>query len=59
VKKYLDDPIKLNMLLSIAVVIDARYKLKYISFWFENIYDGDKRSDLIKRVELTLNRLYE
>jgi hAT family C-terminal dimerisation region/Domain of unknown function (DUF4413) len=58
-EKYWDDLTKINMLLFIAVVLDARYKLKYISFWFENMYGGDKGSDLTKRVELTLNRLYE
>jgi Domain of unknown function (DUF4413) len=40
--KYWDNLTKLNMLLFIVVILDARYKLQYINFWFENMYGREK-----------------
>ena len=40
-------------------VVDPRYKLKYVRFWFKQWYDKEKADELELRVRETLNRLYK
>uniref|UniRef100_A0ACD5T6T2 Uncharacterized protein n=1 Tax=Avena sativa TaxID=4498 RepID=A0ACD5T6T2_AVESA len=57
--KYWDNNDGLNPLLFIAVVLDPRYKLKFLEFCFSNIYDQDKAKNFTKKVEDGLRRLFE
>ena len=57
-EKYWENPSNLYLLLYIAVVLDARYKLKYVKFCLEQMYPTDMANDLIRNVEHTMESLY-
>jgi hypothetical protein len=57
--KYWGDPRKINMLLYFAVIVDPRYKLKYVNFVFEDIYGEQIAKDVTTLIRLTLVKLYE
>ena len=40
-------------------MVDLRYKLKYVRFWFKQWYDKEKADELGLRVREALNRLYK
>ena len=46
-------------MLFMTVVIDSRYKLKYVKFWFKQWYDKEKADKLGLKVRDALNRLYK
>ena len=46
-------------MLFVAVVVNPRYKLKYVRFWFKQWYDKEKAGELGLRVREILNRLYK
>ena len=46
-------------MLFMAVVVDFRYKLKYVKFWFKQCYDKEKADKLGLKVKDALNRLYK
>jgi hypothetical protein len=48
-----------NLLMSIAAVLDPRYKMKLINFSFPYIYPADQFSKHIDNVLSTLHELYE
>jgi hypothetical protein len=48
-----------NLLMSIAAVLDPRYKMKLINFCFPYIYPADQVSKHIDNVLFTLHELYE
>jgi hypothetical protein len=48
-----------NLLMSIAAVLDPRYKMKLINFCFPYIYPADQLSKHIDNVLSTLHELYE
>lgn len=48
-----------NILLSIAVVLDPRFKLKYLKFCYSKIYDSCLIGDLMCRVEVELRKLFD
>ena len=39
-------------------MVDLRYKLKYVRFWFKQWYDKEKADELGLKVREVLNRLY-
>jgi len=43
--KYLGEPNKFNMLLLIVVVLDPRYKMSYMSFAIDQLFDLEKTND--------------
>jgi hypothetical protein len=57
--KYWGDPNKINMLLYFAVIVDPRYKLKYVKFVFEDIYGESIAKDITSMIHLALVKLYE
>jgi Domain of unknown function (DUF4413) len=57
-EKYWENYGNLNLLLYVAVVLDARFKLKYVKFWLERMYEVDMANSLIREVEYDLESLY-
>ncbi|XP_024962436.1 zinc finger BED domain-containing protein RICESLEEPER 1-like [Cynara cardunculus var. scolymus] len=56
--KYWGDPDRINPMLFLAVVLDPRYKLKYLKFCFEPLYDAQTVAKLVVKVEQILHQLY-
>ena len=54
-KKFSD----VNYLLHVAIVLDPRYKMKYVKFCLEQVYEASEAVTKIALVESTFNRLYE
>ena len=46
------------MILFVAVVLDLRYRLKYVKFWFKKWYGKDKGDEMSSKVWDALKRLY-
>ena len=46
--KYKSDVDRINPMLFVAVVVDPRYKLKYVRFWFKQWYVKEKADELGK-----------
>ena len=42
----------------VTVVLDPRYRLKYVKFWFREWYGKDNRDAMSSRVQDVLERLY-
>ncbi|KAJ3697371.1 hypothetical protein LUZ61_001076 [Rhynchospora tenuis] len=57
-EKYWENSCNLNLLLYIAVVLDPRYKLKYVKFWLEKMYPVDIAYGLIIDVNHAMETLY-
>ena len=45
-------------MLLVAVVLDPRYRLKYVKFWFRERYGKDKGDEMSSKVRDVLKRLY-
>lgn len=45
-------------MLFIGIVLDPRYKLKYLKFIFLELYGQDKTKELIERVDVDLRQLF-
>ena len=45
-------------MLFVAVVLDQRYRLKYVKFWFREWYGKDKGDAMSSKVRDALKRLY-
>ena len=56
--KYWGNAENINPLLFLAVVLDPRYKLKYLKYCFESIYDAETVAKIVVKVEQILQRLY-
>ncbi|XP_055800472.1 zinc finger BED domain-containing protein RICESLEEPER 2-like [Solanum dulcamara] len=56
--KYWGDFEDMNMLLFVVVVLDPRYKMKYVNFLFNNFYDPVEGNGKSTKVLNTLTRLY-
>jgi hypothetical protein len=48
-----------NLLMSFAIVLDPRFKVKFINFYFPMIYDKDEAGEHIKSVLAALVEYYE
>ena len=57
--KYWENIKNINFLLYVAVVLDPRYKLRYIMFSFKQVYENSKAEELTTMVKATLTKLYE
>ncbi|CAL5336331.1 unnamed protein product [Camellia sinensis] len=57
--KYWENLDNINFLLYVAVVLDPRYKLTYLKFSFNKVYENDKVEILVARVKATLERLFD
>ena len=42
---------KLNLMMFVAVVLDPRYKLRFVNFWFAKWNPGAVADDMTKKVE--------
>ena len=58
-KKYWGDQDTQNFLLYVAVVLDPRFKLKYVRFCFGRLYDVEEAENFTIKVKDTLLRLFE
>nr|XP_048328389.1 zinc finger BED domain-containing protein RICESLEEPER 3-like [Ziziphus jujuba var. spinosa] len=58
-EKYWGSLGNVNKLLLIAVVLDPRYKLEYVSYLFEDAYESGMVESLTKDVKDTLYNLYD
>ena len=56
--KYWGSIDNINLMLFVAVVLDPRYRLKYVKFWFREWYGKDNRDAMSSRVQDVLERLY-
>ena len=59
ISKYWENFSNVNYLLHVAIVLDPRYKMKYVKFCFEQVYKAREVVTKIALVESTFNRLYE
>ncbi|CAL5408167.1 unnamed protein product [Camellia sinensis] len=57
--KYWGKIEKINMMLLIAVVLDPRYKLKYVRFCYFEVYQPVMVSELTQKVRETLNNIFD
>ena len=57
--KYWENIKNINFLLYVAVVLDPRYKLRYIMFYFKQVYENSKVEELTAMVKATLTKLYK
>ena len=60
--KYWGEPNKMNMLLLIAVVLDPRYKMGYMNWTIDQLFDPEKTNDgwvLKSRLDISLKLLFD
>ena len=57
--KYWENIKNINFLMYVAVVLDPRYKLRYIMFYFKQVYENSKVEELTAMVKATLTKLYK
>ena len=53
--KYWENFSNVNYLFHVAIVLDPRYKLKYVKFCFEQVYEASQAITKIALVESTFN----
>uniref|UniRef100_A0A2N9G4S1 HAT C-terminal dimerisation domain-containing protein n=1 Tax=Fagus sylvatica TaxID=28930 RepID=A0A2N9G4S1_FAGSY len=56
--KYWGNIEKMNLLLFVAIVLDPRYKMKYIVYWFNKWYAKPKAESMVEKVRGAIDRLY-
>ncbi|XP_075659325.1 zinc finger BED domain-containing protein RICESLEEPER 1-like [Castanea sativa] len=56
--KYWGSMDNINLMLFVAVVLDPRYRLKYVKFWFREWYENDKEDEMSFKIRDALKRLY-
>ncbi|XP_030939787.1 zinc finger BED domain-containing protein RICESLEEPER 2-like [Quercus lobata] len=57
-EKYWGDIKNMNLIMFIAVVLDPRYKMKYLQYWFNKWYSKEKAEFALKLVRDALDDLY-
>ena len=57
--KYWGDIEKLNLMMFVAVVLDPRYKLRFVNFWFAKWNPGAVTDNMTKKVKKAIVRMYE
>ena len=55
--KYWENIKNINFLLYVAIVLDPRYKLRYIMFYFKQVYENSKVEELTAMVEAKLKKI--
>ena len=53
--KYWENFSNVNYLLHVAIILDPRYKMKYVKFCFEQVYEASEVVTKITLVESTFN----
>ena len=56
--KYWGNAENINPLLFLAVVLDPRYKMRYLKYCFESVYDAETVARIVVKAESVLQRLY-
>ncbi|KAK9157244.1 hypothetical protein Scep_003818 [Stephania cephalantha] len=56
--KYWGDISKVNMILLVAVVLDPRYKLKFLKYCYGTLYPNEQVVEMIRKVREALDHLY-
>ena len=56
--KYWGNIDKVNMMLLVAVVLDPRFKLKYVKYCYNSIYPSQKVNELVRRITELMHRMY-
>jgi hypothetical protein len=56
--KYWGDIEKVNMILLVAVVLDPRYKLKYVRYCYRTLYEPEQVVEMSRKVREVLDKLY-
>ncbi|XP_052111497.1 zinc finger BED domain-containing protein RICESLEEPER 2-like [Arachis duranensis] len=57
--KYWGNIKNINMMIFVAVVLDPRYKLKFVNFSFEKLYDKDDTDFLGAKVKETFSKMFD
>ena len=57
--KYLGDVEKINSLLFVASLLDPRYKMIALEYWFQLSFGVDKAKRMDTQLKWVLGRLYE
>ena len=57
-EKYWGDIENMNLMMFIAVVLDPRYKMKYLKYWFNKWYLKEMAEFALKLVRDALDKLY-
>ena len=57
-EKYWGNIEKINLLLFVVIVLDLRYKMKYIVYWFNKWYAKPKVESMVEKVRRAIDRLY-
>ena len=57
-EKYWRNIENINLLLFVAVVLDRRYKMKYIVHWFNKWYAKPKAESIVEKMRRAIDRLY-
>uniref|UniRef100_A0A2N9HQJ0 HAT C-terminal dimerisation domain-containing protein n=1 Tax=Fagus sylvatica TaxID=28930 RepID=A0A2N9HQJ0_FAGSY len=57
-EKYWGNIEKMNLLLFVVVVLDPRYKMKYIVYWFNKWFAKPKTKSMVEKVRGAIDRLY-
>lgn len=50
---------KINLILFVAIVVDPRYKLKYVQWCLKETYETQHVDGLVNKLKKGLTRLYE
>ena len=57
-EKYWGDIENMNLMMFIVVVLDPRYKMKYLKYWFNKLYSKEKAEFALKLARDALDELY-
>ncbi|KAM4132835.1 hypothetical protein ACJW30_01G282100 [Castanea mollissima] len=57
--KYWGNIEKLNLMMFVVIVLDPRYKLRFVNFWFTKWNPRAVAEDMTKKVKRALVRMYE
>ena len=57
-EKYWGDIENMNLMMFIVMVLDPRYKMKYLKYWFNKWYSKEKAEFALKLVRDALDKLY-
>ncbi|GFZ13130.1 hypothetical protein Acr_23g0015150 [Actinidia rufa] len=57
--KYWGNIDKVNMMLLVVVVLDPRFKLKYVKYCYNSIYPSQKVNELVRRITELMHRWWK